>query len=113
MQCPLSSRFHDGNISLGRKRGQFACGALSRKDLELLIHFYPSNDEVDMDPNLGHLFAENSDGAFDEYSFNINGEAGLHISMEFADLDSENVDSHTNIIGLIIKVPNKLFSASY
>lgn len=66
-----------------------------------------------MDPNLGQLFAENSDGAFDEYSVNINGDAGLHISTEFADLDFLNVDSHTNIIGLIIKVPNKLFSTSY
>lgn len=66
-----------------------------------------------MDPNLGHLFAENSDGAFDEYSININYEAVLHISNKCADLDSESVDGHTNFIGLIIKVPNKLFSASY
>lgn len=110
MQSQLSSRFHDGIISLGKKRGHFACGALARKDLVLLNRFLPTTGVADLDPNLGHILDEKVASAFVEWSINSSGETFSRMPKECADPDSENDDDYNDFKGDHIIPPIPLYS---
>lgn len=96
-------------ISLGGKRGLFACGALERKDPVLLSRFFPATGVVDFDPKLGPPDNKMA-GAFVEWSIDSSGEAFSPISKECADPDSDNDDDYNDFIGHHIIPPIPLSS---